>query len=185
MLTVRNISIDNPRYGAETYELNFGALNAIVSTSLSLYEDSDKRRKENYSNCKSIVLTPDENDLSQALNLSPFVIDKNTFLQNEHIDLFIYGYEEDGYHHYLAVKHSIFLALENEKGTDIIDTGMTMADFAEGRNINKQIEAADDLGFGDAFGFGDTATATEESPKVFTLLDTQFAQLKTDLSRIK
>ncbi len=182
MLTVRNISIDNPRYGEETYELNFGALNAIVSTSLSLYEDSDKRRKENYSNCKSIVLTPDENDLSQALNLSPFVIDKNTFLQNEHIDLFIYGFEEAGNYHYLAVKHSIFLAFANEKGTDIIDTGMTLSDFTEGRNINNQVAAADDFGFEDAFGFGDSATATQDSPKVFSLLETQFEQLHTDLA---
>lgn len=181
MLTVRNISIDNPRYGAETYELNFGALNAIVSTSLSLYEDSDKRRKENYSNCKSIVLTPDENDLSQALNLSPFVIDKNTFLQNDHIDLFIYGFAEEDRHHYLAVKHSIFLALANEKGTDIIHTGMTMADFSEGRNINDQISDTDDFGFGDAFGFNDTAAAVQDSPRVFTLLDTQFEQLQMDL----
>lgn len=182
MLTVRNISIDNPRYGEETYELNFGALNAIVSTSLSLYEDSDKRRKENYSNCKSIVLTPDENDLSQALNLSPFVIDKNTFLQNEHIDLFIYGFEEESHYHYLAVKHSIYLAFANEKGTDIIDTGMTLSDFTEGRNINNQVAVADDFGFDDAFGFGDNTTATQDSPKVFSLLETQFEQLKTDLA---
>lgn len=182
MLTVRNISIDNPRYGQETYELNFGALNAIVSTSLSLYEDSDKRRKENYSNCKSIVLTPDENDLSQALNLSPFIIDKNTFLQNEHIDLFLYGYQEKEHYHYLAVKHSIFLALTNEKGTDQIDTSMTLADFSEGRNIKNELAEEDDFGFGEAFGFADTGTATQESPKIFTLLETQFEQLLTDLS---
>ncbi|PHN05858.1 CHAT domain-containing protein [Flavilitoribacter nigricans] len=182
MLTVRNISIDNPRYGEETYELNFGALNAIVSTSLSLYEDSEKRRKENYSNCKSIVLTPDENDLSHALNLSPFVIDKNTFLQNEHIDLFFFGFHEGEHYHYLAVKHSIFLALANEKGTDIIDTNMSMADFAEGRNIKNPITEEEDFGFGDAFGFRESGTAAVESPKVFTLLETQFEQLFTDLA---
>jgi hypothetical protein len=181
MLTVRNISIDNPRYGKEVYDMNLGTLNAIVNTSLSLYEDVEKRRKENYSNCKSIVLTPDENDLKHALNLSPFVIDKNTFLNNEHIDLFIYGYEAGDDFHYLAVKHSFFLALANEKGTDIIDTGMSLDDFNEGRNI-KPAEEVDDFGFGDAFGFGDTTTATKDSPKVFDLLESQFEQLFTDFS---
>lgn len=185
MLTVRNISIDNPRYGEEVYELNFGTLNAIVSTSLSLYEDAEKRRKENYSNCKSIVLTPDENDLSHALNLSPFIIDKNTFLQQEHIDLFLYGYREEDRYHYLAVKHSLFLALANEKGTDIIDTGMTQEDFAEGRNIKDRNTPNDDFGFSHAFGFTDTPAATSESPKVFHLLESQFEQLLTDFSSLE
>lgn len=179
MLTVRNISIDNPRYGKKVYDMSIGTLNAIVNTSLSLYEDAEKRRKENYSNCKSIVLTPDENDLKHSLNLSPFVIDKNTFLNNEHIDLFLYAFEEHDKHHYLAVKHGLFLAMANEKGTDIIDTGMSQDDFAEGRNIN-QPEEIDDFGFGDAFGFGDTTTVTQESPKVFSLLEEQFEQLYTD-----
>lgn len=179
MLTVRNISIDNPRYGKEVYDLSLGSLNAIVNTSLSLYEDAEKRRKQNYSNCKSIVLTPDENDLKHALNLSPFVIDKNTFLNNEHIDLFLYAFEEDHKHHYLAVKHGFFLALANEKGTDMIDTAMSQDDFTEGRNIN-QSEQIDDFGFGDAFGLGDAATVTQESPKVFSLLEEQFEQLYTD-----
>lgn len=182
MLTVRNITIDNPRYGEEVYELNCGSLNAIVSTSLSLYEDADKRRKENYSNCKSIVLTPDEKGLSHVMNLSPFVIDKNTFLQNDHIDLFVYGFWEKGAFHYLAVKHNLFVALANEKGTDIIDTGMTMADFSEGRNIKDVQSNTDDFGFGDAFGFDDAATAVQDSPKVFNLLEIQFGQLSTDFS---
>ncbi|MCB0630161.1 MAG: CHAT domain-containing protein [Saprospiraceae bacterium] len=181
MLTVRNISVDNPRYSKVLYDMGLGNLNALVNTSLSLYEDAEKRRKESYSNCKSVILTPDENDLRHALNLSPFVIDKNTFLNNEHIDLFLYAYETEGKYHYLAVKHSFYLALANEKGTDIIDTDMTLEDFNEGRNINKNAKI-DDLSFGDAFDFGDSATATQESPKVFDLLESQFEQLFTDLN---
>ncbi|MEN0006885.1 MAG: CHAT domain-containing protein [Bacteroidota bacterium] len=181
MLTVRNISIDNPRFGQKLYEHKLGPLNAIVNTSLSLYDDAANRLKENYANCKSIVLARSEADLSTALNLSPFIIDKNTFLNNDHIDLFIYGYSENGVHAYLAIKHSIFVALKNEKGTDIIDTSMTLEDFQEGRNINRQVEQEDDFGFGAAFGFEETTTATSASPSVFEILSYQFEQLQTDL----
>lgn len=183
MLTVRNITIDNPRYKKKTYELDLGILNAIVNTSLSLYEDDAKKRKESYANCNSIILVPSEKDMRQSLNLSPFIIDKNTFLNNHHIDLFIYGFEEENAYHYFAIKHSIFIALENKKGTDILDTTMTLNDFVEGKNITqKSQEKEDDFGFGEAFGFEETDVATEDSPKVFTLLEGQFEQFKTDFS---
>lgn len=182
MLTIRDIYIDNPRFSQETYHLNLGALNAIVNTSLSLYEDESKRRKATYSNCKSIVLVANEKNLKQSLNLSPFIIDKNTYLNNDHIDLFLYGYEKAGVHYYLAVKHSIFIALDNKKGTDIIDTSMTLEDFKEGRNIRQNQEKEEDFGFGDAFGFSEQDVAVTESPKVFALLDAQFEQFYSDLS---
>ncbi|GJM32719.1 MAG: hypothetical protein DHS20C18_17200 [Saprospiraceae bacterium] len=182
MLTVRNISIDNPRYGQQTYELNLGALHAIVNTSLSMYEDDAQRRKETYSNCKSIVLTPSEKDLSQTLNLSPFFIDKNTFLNKEHIDLYFFGFKNQDQYHYLAVKHNIFIALQNEKGTDIIDTTMSQEDFEEGRNINRHKESEDDFGFGEAFGFKEEEVTTQERAKVFALIEDQFEQFQTDFS---
>lgn len=182
MLTIRDIYIDNPRFSPETYQLNLGALNAIVNTSLSLYEDENKRRKLSYSNCKSIVLVNNEKDLKQSLNLSPFIIDKNTFLHNEHIDLFIYGYEKEGIHYYLAVKHSIFIAHHNQKGTDIIDTSMTLEDFKEGRNIRQNQEEEEDFGFGAAFGSPEQDTLVKESPTIFALLGAQFEQFYSDLS---
>ncbi|MCI5083097.1 MAG: CHAT domain-containing protein [Saprospiraceae bacterium] len=183
MLTVRNISIDNPRYSEKIYEMDMGPLNALVDSSLSLYEDDEKKRKDNYANCNSIILVTSEKDVQQSLNLSPFIIDKNTFLKNDHIDLFVYGYEKDNRYYYLAVKHSIFIALKDEKGTDIIDTEMTLSDFEEGRNITrKNEELNDDAGFLGAFQLDDTEVATESSPKVFTLLEKQFEQFKTDLS---
>lgn len=183
MLTVRNISIDNPRFGKEAYDLKFGALNAVVNTSLSLYDDAANRRKDNYSNCKSIVLTTSENELETALNLSPFIIDKNTFLDNDHIDLFLYAFKEKDLHYYMAVKHSLFIALKNEKGTDIIDTGMTIDDFKEGRNINQHLSSEeDDFGFGEAFGFEEQEVMTATSPKVFEVLNYQFEQFSTDFT---
>ena len=155
-----------------------------MNTSLSLYEDVDKKRKSHFANCKSIVLTPSEKDMSETLNLSPFIIDKNTFLDNNHIDLFLYAYEGDGHYHYLAVKHSLFVALENEKGTDIIDTSMTSKDFEEGRNINRdEAKLEDDFGFSEAFGFDEHEDQIEESPKVFAILEDQFEQFKTDLTQ--
>lgn len=183
MLTIRNISIDNPRYGKKFYELDMGALKALANTGLSLYEDDNNRRKETYANCNSVVLAANEKDLSHTLNLSPFIIDKNTFLNKKHIDLFLYGYEEEGNYYYYAIKHNIYIALQNEKGTDIIDTSMTFGDFQEGRNINKHHQSElDDSGFADAFGSFDQDVAVEEGPKVFALLESQFEQLKTDLS---
>lgn len=182
MLTIRGIGIDNPRYGEVTYELDLGALNAIVNTSLSLYEDDDKRRKQNYANCKSIVLAPNEGDLENALNLSPFIIDKNAYLDKSHIDLFLHCYEKEGQYYYAAVKHSIFEALENAKGTDIIHTGMTLEDFLEGRNITHGEQAEEDFGFAEAFGLEAESTATTQSTPVFELLKVQFAQFKSDFT---
>ena len=181
MLTIRDINIDNPRYSKEVYELNMGALNAIVNTSLSLYEDDAKRRKASYSNCNSIVLASNEKELKQSLNLSPFIIDKNTYLNNNHIDLFMYGYEDNGVHYYLAIKHSIFIAHQNQKGTDIIDTTMTLEDFQEGRNIRQHSEE-EDFGFGDAFGFEEPEVEVVESPSIFGILEAQFEQFYSDLT---
>lgn len=181
MLTIRNISIDYPRHAKEVYELKFGALNAIVSTSLSLYEDVDKRRKNTYANCNSVVLAPSEKDMRQTLNLSPFIIDKNAFLNNDHIDAFFFAYENEERYYYLATNHGFFRALDNEKGTDIIDTGLTQADFEEGANITRNA-GNDEFGFDDAFGIAGVPVAVKNSPKVFTVLETQFEQLKTDFN---
>lgn len=182
-LTIRKIEIDNPRYGKVSYEINMGPLNAIVSTSLSLYEDADKRRKDTYSNCRSVVITTNEYNIGNALNLSPFIIDKNTFLNNNAIDLFVFGYEKDGVFLYFAIKHSIFIAIKNEKGTDIIDTEMTLEDFQEGRNIRKFVqEEEDDFGFADAFGIKNSTVEKTTSPKVFDLLEEQWERFKTDFT---
>ncbi len=182
MLTVRNISIDYPRHAKEVYELKLGALNAIVSTSLSLYEDVDKRRKSSYANCNSVILAPSEKDMRQTLNLSPFIIDKNAFLNNDHIDAFFFTYEDQGRYYYLTTNHGFFQALDNEKGTDIIDTSLTMADFEEGANITRNSGGGDSFGFEDAFGLPGATPALKDSPKAFALLETQFEQLKTDFN---
>jgi hypothetical protein len=195
MLTVRNIEIDNPRARKESYELKMARLNAIVHTSLSFFNDVEYRRKVHYTNCDSVVLISgneflnEENALSYYLNLSPFIIDKNTFLGQPHIDLFLFAYEKpllnsqqqmtDTYFYY-NIRHSFFTALANEKGMDIIHTGMTYDDFKEGKNdLSKTAQITDDFGFAEAFGQDANKIISDDRP-VFADLENQFEQFKTE-----
>ena len=186
LLTVRNVSINRPRFEPLAYELDMGPLNATQGTGLNLYQDQEYRRKENYSDSASIILVSNEKHLDKSLNLSPFLIDKNTFVkvkksetteQDRLAHIFLMGWEEEDHLTYLAVDHSFFHALDNED--DQIHTNMTQEDFTEGRNLKE-----DD--FGDDFGldFGlDTDTGSDDSPKVFQLLYDQYLLCKNDLTQ--
>lgn len=186
LLTVRNVSINRPRFEPLAYELDMGPLNATQGTGLNLYQDQEYRRKENYSDSSSIILVSNEKHLDKSLNLSPFIIDKNTFVkvkksetteQDRLAHIFLMGWEEEDRLTYLAVDHSFFHALDNED--DQIHTNMTQEDFTEGRNLKE-----DD--FGDDFGldFGlDTDTGSDDSPKVFQLLYDQYLLCKNDLTQ--
>lgn len=179
MLTVRNITLENPRFAQQLqYDLNMGQLNALVETSLSLYQDQTYRKKSTYSDCRSVVLVKAEDDMSHFLNLSPFIMDKNTFLNASSIDLFMYGYATDNKHYYLAIKHNIFMALENEKGTDILDTDLTREDFDEGFNIDKNKKVKK---YRSRFGRHNTVKVSNK-PKVFQLLIDQMVQFNADFS---
>ena len=182
MLTVRDIKIENPRYSKVVYDLDMGALNAIVNTSLSIYDAPANRRKESYSNCDSIVLSASENDFRQSLTLSPFIIDKNTYLGHDHIHLFMYAYEDQDKYYYLFADHNFFKALDNQMGTDIIDTSMTKEDFAEGRNINKNLQAKAPGGNAFSRFAAVVQTQTKDENKAFELLERQFEEFKSDLS---
>lgn len=178
MLTVRNIQIENSLHSAETYELELGRLNAVVNTSLRLYDDTDYRRKAAYTNCRSIVIVPNEDDLRTFLNLSPFIIDKNTFLNNSAIDIFLYAFEKEGHFNYLSVNHSIYKAIANEKGTDLIHTNMTDTDFQEGRNVQKK-KARKPSQFSARSRLEETKEDVK-GKKVFASLERQFEAFKTD-----
>lgn len=193
LLTVRNVSITKPRFAPVAYELDMGPLNATQGTGLNLYQDATHRRKESYSDSSSIVLVPSENNLTQSLNLSPFVVDKNTFVsvkksetteQDRLAHIFMLGWEEDSrlYHH--AIEHSFFHALDNVG--DQIHSDMTEEDFVEGRNLSGGSDGDDfgmdfDADFGADFGLDDAATA-DNSPKVFQELYDQYVMCKNDLS---
>lgn len=185
LLTVRNVSINRPRFEPLAYELDMGPLNATQGTGLNLYQDQEYRRKENYSDSSSVILVSNEKHLDKSLNLSPFLIDKNTFVkvkksetteQDRLAHIFLMGWEEEGRITYMAVDHSFFHALSNED--DQVHTNMTQEDFTEGRNLKE-----DD--FGDDFGldFGlDADTGSDDSPKVFQLLYDQYLLFKNDLA---
>jgi hypothetical protein len=165
MLTVRRIAVEAPRFENVAYELELGPLNAGTPPDLKLYKDAENRRKTHYSNSHSIVLVRDENELDDCLNLSPFIVDKNTFVSVKKgttpvgadlADIFILAYEEEEQLVYLSVNHSIRYALENER--DRIHTDMTQKDFAEGRNLGQSA----------------SAPASEGGVKVFQMLRDQF-----------
>ena len=187
MLTVRNISVEATRFEAVKYELDLGPLNAVDSSALSLYQDVARRKKARLSNSQSIVLARDENKLDDCLNLSPFIIDKNTFVsvrKGEGTDtarlahIFMLSYLESGRLVYLAVDHGLRYALENER--DRVHTDMTREDFTEGRNLTPSAAAPD------PFGLGATLGTQPEAPvpggvKVFQVLRDQLESCAADL----
>jgi len=187
MLTVRNISVEATRFEAVKYELDLGPLNAVDSSALSLYQDVAQRRKARLSNSQSIVLARDENRLDDCLNLSPFIIDKNTFVsvkKGEGADtarlahIFMLSYQEAGRLVSLAVDHGIRYALENER--DRVHSDMTREDFLEGRNLTPTASAPDPFGVGASFGAA-PQPPTEGGVKVFQVLRDQFDSCVADL----
>lgn len=134
MLTVRDMRIDRPRFEVESYDLEHGRLNGIAHTSLAIYKDKHHRRKNTYANSESVVLAYYEGGLDHYLNLSPFIVDVNTFLGNETPDLFLYGYEGAGIHHYLKANHAFYDTLDNANGMEIMDTTLTLEAYLEGGN---------------------------------------------------
>ena len=188
MLTVRDILIQAPRYEPVSYELDMGPLNAAVGIDLNLYQDAAQRHKNSYGNSHSIVLVRTEDNLKDCLNLSPFIVDKNTFVRvskgtstdrDKLAHIFLVAYPiEDQQVLYLAVDHSIFVALEKEE--DRITTQMTNQDFQEGRNMVDTGDPFGDFDLEDEFGFDDFVSE-DESPPVFALLRDQFNELLVDM----
>ena len=186
MMTVRNVTLENPRFAQMAYELDMGPLNASESVHLRLYQDEARRRKQQFANCRSIILVPDENAIHQSLNLSPFIMDANTFAQIKNsqnteevaedvANIFFLGWEEGDRLIYLTVNHDLFTALANERNTDQIHTDLRQDDFSQGRNLDEEDEL--DLGF----DFGFEEEEEEESPRVFALLKDQYELLKAEL----
>jgi hypothetical protein len=187
MMTVRNITVEAPRFETVSYELDMGPLNAVDNSALNLYQDAARRRKAHYGNSQSIVLVRDENALDDCLNLSPFIVDKNTFVsvkKSETTDkdrlahIFVLSYVEDGRLVYLAVDHGLRYALDNAR--DRIHTDMTREDFTEGRNLAPSIPAADPFGVGATFGF-EPQTPANEGVKVFQVLRNQLEGFIADV----
>ena len=189
LLTVRNILISKPRFENLVYDLEMGPLNATQGSGLNLYQDKAYRRKQNYADSSSIVLVSNEDRLDSSLNLSPLVMDKNTFVQmkkSESTDqdrlahVFLMGWEDKDRLYYTAVEHSFFHSLE--AAGDQVHTDMTQADFSEGRNLPDDTLGDDfDDEFGDIFGL-EESTEKKGEEKVFQLLYDQYQKLKIELA---
>ncbi|MFK7921620.1 MAG: CHAT domain-containing protein [Bacteroidia bacterium] len=194
MLTIRNISIEQARLSELSYELDMGALNALEEHGLGMYNDANNRKKSSYTNSQSIVLTPNENRIDDSLNLSPFVVDKHTFVltvntakkeSNKLANIFLLSWEEEDRLHYLSVEHRIHASIKNETEQDQLHTDIRASMYMDGKKD-------EDIGVGDAFGddpFGDDPFASDEesgtednTPKVFELLKEEFDAFKTDLA---
>jgi hypothetical protein len=134
---VRNIGLHNPLYGETEYDLHLGSLNSIDFAGPTYYEDTRYKRKKGFTSRNSVVLLRNETDVKEGLNLSPFIIDLNTYLNKPNADIFMYAFEDKGCFYYHAIIHSLHIALRDELGTDLRHTDMTKNDFEEGRNINK------------------------------------------------
>lgn len=139
------------------------------------------------SNSHSVVLARDETELDDCLNLSPFIIDKNTYVSvkkgegsdtDRLADIFLLSYQESGRLVYLAVKHSLRFALENDG--DRVHTDMTQEDFSEGRNLTQTASAPDPFGLGVSFEL-EPAAPVEGGTKVFGVLREQFESCLADL----
>jgi hypothetical protein len=187
MLTVRNIAVQATRLEAVAYDMDLGPLNAADGSALGLYQDAARRRKARLSNSQSIVLARDEDRLDDCLNLSPFIIDKNTFVsvaKGEGTEtarlahIFMLSYVESGRAVYLSVDHSLRYALQNER--DRVHTDMTREDFTEGRNLSGAAAVPDPFGLGASLGVGSQAPP-ENGVKVFQVLHDQLDACVADM----
>lgn len=185
MLTVRNIGVHAPRFSRVAYDLDMGPLSGSDGSSLSLYRDQSHRRKEGYAGSGAVVLVRDENVMEDALNLSPFIVDKNTFVnlirpatseKDQLAHIFMLAYQEGDGLVYLSVDHSVQKALITPG--DQIHTNMTRSDFTEGRNLGP-VEEFDDFGQDERFGI--KPSEPKDEPKVMGELKIQFDDFKADV----
>lgn len=181
-LAIRFINVENQKCFDLEYELELGKLNGRNFEGLTIYENVENRRKKSFCDCRAIIIVSTEKEVSTFLNLSPFIIDKNTFLNGRLIEPYVYGYEDEANRfHYHTVKHNIYTAFANQKGTDMIHTAMTDKDFDNGTNITDNAKE-DDFDLDDEFDFGleDLVVVEEKGKQVFLALAKQFEQLKSD-----
>ncbi|MCH2045785.1 MAG: CHAT domain-containing protein [Saprospiraceae bacterium] len=116
LITIRNIFIDNPRHLKCTFKHQVGRLNAKVSD-LAAGKTPRAYTYDTFVNNSSVVITPDVNDPSKFLNLTPFIIDRNAYgdlMGNRATEqqLYVYAYRDEEEFRYLASAHNIYKAQE-------------------------------------------------------------------------
>lgn len=188
MLTVRNVILDKKRFAEVEYEIEMGPLNAVQSTALGLYQDDEYRRKMSFSDSFSVVIVSNEDRMDDALNLSPLIIDKNTFVKfkkhettnrDDRAHIFLAGWSEGDRLYYIGVNHNFQYALNSD--TDQIHTDQTQDDFKEGRNLKESEHESFGNDFGADFGLTETVS-TKTEDRVFQMLKDQYDLLQADLN---
>ena len=191
MLTVRNIMIDAPRTAELTYELDMGHLSNSDGNFLNLYQDAEKRRKQAYANSKSIILVQDENRIADFLDLSPFVMDRNTFVstlqggatKDDTALIFLAAWQEKERIYFISVDQSLYITINDSLHQ--VHSDMTQEDFDEGNNADDDSFLDDDFldaDLGDAFDDDLITETKKEKPKVFNLLHRQYDTFVADTS---
>lgn len=113
MIAVRDIKIVNHRHKAIEYQHKLGELNAYAESRLGLHRTPKKMN--NYTHCNSILLVKDPNGMEEFLSLSPFIIDKNTFLDSNQLALNIYIFAYRDNHSGEYIYHGVNTALFNDE----------------------------------------------------------------------
>lgn len=112
LITIRDIHVINPRYLGTSFEHYIGRLNAKV-TDVAVSRSLRPRAFEAFANNASVILTQNTQDLSDFLNLSPFIIDKNAFGHGmteraTEQQLFMYAFREAEEFKYFTTIHNIY-----------------------------------------------------------------------------
>jgi hypothetical protein len=148
-----------------------GPLRGAVGTDLTLYQDSSSRRKSAATESQSVVLVRDENDIQESLNLSPFIVDKGSFVSDRIARVYVLAHEEADSLVYIAVDRSVFEALR--RPDDRIRTDMTMEELSGG---------TDEPGGTDDDWMPDPVSSRGSTRKVFGLLKGQYDSMKADFA---
>ncbi len=120
MLTVRDILISKPPHQEPEFRHIMGNLKAQDNDFLSLFKEPKPYDK--FVDSRSVILVKDLVDVSDYLNLSPFIVDKNAYgdVRATSTDLFMYAYNESGDFHYYSIRHNVLKKQVNDG--DVIHT---------------------------------------------------------------
>lgn len=118
LIAVRDIQIVNYRHSEIKYLHRLGELNGVGDT-LGL----SPRELTRFTNCDSILLVRDINDLGDAergediINLTPLLIDENAFLgySTDVLNIYMYAFKEGEDYYYYKVNSNIFHVMDQEE----------------------------------------------------------------------
>lgn len=165
MIAVRDINLIYQRHKEIEYQHKMGDLNAYSETRLGLHRKPQTFAGFTQSN--SVLLVRNLKELDDFISLSPFIIDKNTFLDpnQEALNIYIYTYCQDGNYIYHSVNSNIYNQEQNQAA--FIDT-----DFELVKDIKRGIR----------FERGVKGIRRRESIKPLALLKEQFETMMKDFS---